>query len=64
MEGECDFYKQNLCKQLTVSLYAFTPTYSEAPKCVCLNGLGKILCVISQRIRMLSVKPLLYLCVS
>lgn len=58
------FYKQNLCKQLTVSLYAFISTYSEAPECVCSNGLAKIMCVITQVMRLLSVKSSLCICVS
>lgn len=42
------FYKQNLCKLLTFSFYAFTPTYWEIAKCVCSIGLTKIVCVITQ----------------
>lgn len=57
MEWECDFINKISVNSCLSSFYAFTPTYGEILKCVCLIGLAKITCVITQGIRMVSVVP-------
>lgn len=57
MEWECDFINKISVNHWLFCFYTFISTYWEIPKCVCLIGLAKIMCVITQRVRMLSVIP-------